>query len=79
MAGLCRAAALGGDTDTIAAIAGAVLGATHGAAAWPAAAVATVERVNQLDLRPVVSRLLDLRGARRTVSIPTPAAGDDRG
>jgi ADP-ribosylglycohydrolase len=60
---LCRAASLGGDTDTIAAMAGAVLGATHGAAAWPGAATATVERVNALDLAPVVGRLLDLRGA----------------
>ena len=59
---LCRAAGLGGDTDTIAAIAGAVLGATHGGAAWPAAAVATVERVNRLDLAPVVDGLLALRG-----------------
>ena len=61
---LCRAAGLGGDTDTIAAMAGAVLGATCGSAAWPAAAVATVERVNQLDLGPLVDRLLDLRTAR---------------
>jgi ADP-ribosylglycohydrolase len=60
---LCRAASLGGDTDTIAAMAGAVLGATHGAAAWPADAITTVERVNALDLAPVVGRLLDLRGA----------------
>jgi ADP-ribosylglycohydrolase len=58
---LCRAAGLGGDTDTIAAMAGAVLGATHGGGAWPTAAVATVEHVNQLDLAPVVGKLLDLR------------------
>ena len=59
---LCQAAGLGGDTDTIAAMAGAVLGATHGGSAWPAAAIATVERVNDLDLAPLVSKLLDLRG-----------------
>jgi ADP-ribosylglycohydrolase len=59
---LCRAAGLGGDTDTIAAIAGAVLGATHGGAAWPDEAVSTVERVNRLDLAPLVGELLDLRG-----------------
>ncbi|SEQ30009.1 ADP-ribosylglycohydrolase family protein [Lentzea albida] len=59
---LCQAASLGGDTDTIAAMAGAVLGATHGGSAWPAAAVATVEQVNDLDLAPLVSKLLDLRG-----------------
>ncbi|MET9227877.1 ADP-ribosylglycohydrolase family protein [Lentzea sp. NPDC003310] len=59
---LCQAASLGGDTDTIAAMAGAVLGATHGGAIWPAAAVATVEEVNGLDLGPLVGKLLDLRG-----------------
>ena len=58
---LCRAASLGGDTDTVAAMAGAVLGATHGGEIWPAAAVATVERVNELDLAPLVGKLVDLR------------------
>ncbi|MDR1806916.1 MAG: ADP-ribosylglycohydrolase family protein, partial [Propionibacteriaceae bacterium] len=47
---LCLAASVGGDCDTIAAMAGAVLGACHGTAAWPADAVATVERVNGLDV-----------------------------
>ncbi len=61
-ASLCRAAGLGGDTDTIAAIAGAVLGATHGGHVWPAAELAVVQRVNRLDLAPVVGKLLDLRG-----------------
>lgn len=60
-AALCQAASLGGDTDTIAAMAGAVLGATHGNAAWPAAAIATVQSVNQLELDPLVGKLLDLR------------------
>ena len=54
---LCRAAALGGDTDTIAAMAGAVLGAT-GAAEWPPAALHTVQRVNALELEPLVDGLL---------------------
>ncbi|MFD4637262.1 ADP-ribosylglycohydrolase family protein [Lentzea sp. NPDC058436] len=58
---LCQAASLGGDTDTIAAMAGAVLGATHGGSAWPAAAITTVEKVNDLDLAPLVSKLLVLR------------------
>jgi len=57
---LCRAAALGGDTDTIAAMAGAVLGAT-GAASWPRTALETVRRVNALDLEPLVDGLLELR------------------
>ncbi|ARC57712.1 ADP-ribosyl-[dinitrogen reductase] glycohydrolase [Frondihabitans sp. 762G35] len=55
------AASVGGDTDTIAAMAGAVLGAVHGQAAWPGAAVYTVTRVNGLDLGPVVDGLLALR------------------
>lgn len=58
---LCLAASLGGDTDTIAAMAGAVLGATRGAAAWPEAAVATVERVNDLALPALVDGLLRIR------------------
>ncbi|MGN7798360.1 ADP-ribosylglycohydrolase family protein [Leifsonia sp. 22587] len=57
---LCRAASLGGDTDTIAAMAGAVLGAT-GAADWPRTALDTVRRVNALDLEPLVDGLLRVR------------------
>ncbi|MGO4536775.1 ADP-ribosylglycohydrolase family protein [Leifsonia sp. 2MCAF36] len=57
---LCRAAALGGDTDTIAAMTGAVLGAT-GAADWPRSALDTVRRVNALDLEPLVDGLLRVR------------------
>ncbi|WP_374010123.1 ADP-ribosylglycohydrolase family protein [Leifsonia sp. LS-T14] len=57
---LCHAAELGGDTDTIAAIAGAVLGAT-GAAEWPHAALHTVQRVNALDLELLVDGLLRVR------------------
>ncbi|WP_394619633.1 ADP-ribosylglycohydrolase family protein [Lentzea sp. JNUCC 0626] len=60
-AALCQAASLGGDTDTIAAMAGAVLGAVHGIEVWPAAAVATVESANDLALDPLVSNLLALR------------------
>ncbi len=59
------AASCGGDTDTIAAMAGAVLGATTGTAAWPAHAVAQVERVNTLDLAPLVDDLLQLREVGR--------------
>ena len=57
---LCRAAGLGGDTDTIAAMAGAVLGAT-GAADWPRTALDTVRRVNALELEPLADGLLRLR------------------
>jgi ADP-ribosylglycohydrolase len=55
------AAGLGGDTDTIAAIAGAMVGACTGLTALPAAAVATVRRVNDLDLEPLAEKLLALR------------------
>jgi ADP-ribosylglycohydrolase len=60
---LCLAAGLGGDTDTIAAMTGAVLGATHGTSVWPAAAWAMVQEVNGLDLEPLVHDLLALRTA----------------
>jgi ADP-ribosylglycohydrolase len=55
------AASLGGDTDTIAAMVGAVAGACHGVAAFPAHAVRTVERVNGLDLAGLATDLLALR------------------
>ena len=55
------AAGLGGDTDTIGAIAGAMVGACTGLAALPVRAVATVRRVNRLDLEPLAAQLLDLR------------------
>ncbi|GAA4678207.1 ADP-ribosylglycohydrolase family protein [Frondihabitans cladoniiphilus] len=58
---LGEAASVGGDTDTIGAMAGAVLGALHGMAAWPEAAVATVTRVNGLQLPEVAAGLLLLR------------------
>jgi ADP-ribosylglycohydrolase len=58
---LCLAASLGGDTDTIAAMAGAVLGATHGTAAWPDSERATLARVNHIDFSALVDGLLALR------------------
>ncbi|GAA5169514.1 MULTISPECIES: ADP-ribosylglycohydrolase family protein [Amycolatopsis] len=60
---LALAAELGGDTDTIAAMCGAVLGAQHGLSGLPADLVATVRRVSHLDLGPVVDGLLDLRSS----------------
>lgn len=60
---LTTAAGLGGDTDTIAAITGAILGARHGLAGLPPDLVATVRRVNRLHLEPVVDGLLELRSA----------------
>jgi ADP-ribosylglycohydrolase len=58
---LTTAAGLGGDTDTIAAIAGAIVGAQHGLSGLPADLVAKVRRVNDLRLEPIVDGLLDLR------------------
>jgi ADP-ribosylglycohydrolase len=58
-------ARLGGDADTIAAIAGTCVGACTGAAALPPDAVARVVAVNALDLAPLVDGLLTLRGRPR--------------
>ncbi|MEP7025923.1 MAG: ADP-ribosylglycohydrolase family protein, partial [Actinomycetota bacterium] len=57
------AASLGGDSDTIGAMAGAIAGACHGVAALPAAARETVDRVNGLRLGPLAEGLLRLRAA----------------
>lgn len=58
---LCMAASLGGDTDTIAAILGAMLGACQGLQYWPGELVALLRQVNGLDLQPLVEQLLALR------------------
>jgi ADP-ribosylglycohydrolase len=58
----CRiAASLGGDSDTIAAMTGAICGACHGAGAFPDAARRTVARVNGLDLDSLAGDLLAIR------------------
>jgi len=62
----CRvAASVGGDCDTIAAMAGAIAGACHGADALPASARRTVAQVNGLDLDSLAARLLALRTGSR--------------
>ncbi len=58
---LCMAASLGGDTDTIAAILGAMLGACLGMQCWPEVMIEQVKQVNGLKLEPLVQGLLDLR------------------
>lgn len=58
---LTRAASLGGDTDTIAAMTGAILGSCHGATAFPADATQQVESANGLTLQPIADQLLTLR------------------
>jgi ADP-ribosylglycohydrolase len=59
------AASLGGDSDTVAAMAGAIAGSVHGSmhgsGAFPADARSFVARVNSLDLESVADRLLALR------------------
>ena len=60
---LCLVAGLGGDTDTIAAICGAVLGSVHGLRAWPTVELDTLRTVNVLDLAALVDGLLELRRA----------------
>jgi ADP-ribosylglycohydrolase len=55
------AASLGGDSDTIAAMTGAIAGACHGMDQWPKHAVQTVREINNLDLETVADKLLALR------------------
>ena len=58
----CRmAASAGGDTDTIAAIAGAIGGACHGTTAFPEQARVTVSAVNGLELDELAAALLAVR------------------
>lgn len=59
--GLGVAGSCGDDTDTIAAIAGALLGAQVGAHALPADVVAQVLTISHLDLAPLVAQLVQLR------------------
>jgi ADP-ribosylglycohydrolase len=56
------AASLGGDCDTIAAMAGAVAGACHGVTGFPAEAIAVIDR-HHLDLPALAAALLALRSA----------------
>ena len=58
---LLDAANIGGDTDTIGAIAGAILGATVGVQVLPADSLSMIEEVSHLGLQPIASELLELR------------------
>lgn len=60
---VCRlAASVGGDCDTVAAMAGAIMGACHGAAAFPPEAVDQLQRANpDLKLEALADDLLALR------------------
>lgn len=57
----CAAASLGGDADTVAAMAGAVAGALAGISGIPGWARETVSRVNRFDPSALVADLLALR------------------
>ena len=57
---ICYGANLGGDTDTIAAIAGAVCGAWQGIRAIPIDLLSSLEGLNQLDLASMAARLAGL-------------------
>lgn len=55
------AANLGGDSDTIGAIAGAIAGSVRGLSGLPADAVRTLRTVNSLELEPLTAQLLTHR------------------
>src|SRR5213079_1945644 len=61
------AASLGGDCDTIAAMAGAIAGACHGLGAFPPEAVAVID-AQDLRLSALADDLLALRIRRRGMS-----------
>ena len=76
---LLDAANLGGDTDTIGAIAGAILGAAAGVGVFDGRALAQVEEVSCLDLPSVAGELLELRDqvlVGRQEDAPTDASSD---
>ncbi len=58
---IVQAVSLGGDTDTIASIAGGIAGAIHGYDAWPDDCVEQVVRTNALEIDRYAIELLELR------------------
>ena len=73
---LLDAANIGGDTDTIGAIAGAILGAVLGVEVLPADSLSMIEEVSHLGLSSVAGDLLELRDqalAGRQEEAPTVA------
>jgi ADP-ribosylglycohydrolase len=63
---LLTAASLGGDTDTIAAMFGAIIGARFGMHVFPADMIETVKKVNTLKLEELVQQLLKIRCSGKT-------------
>ena len=75
---LLDAANIGGDTDTIGAIAGAILGAALGFEVFVGRSLAQVELASHLDLPSVALELLELRAAHEpTASAPTASKTED--
>ena len=69
---LLDAANIGGDTDTIGAIAGAILGAVLGVEVLPTDSLSMIEEVSHLNLPSVALELLELRSAHEpAASAPT--------
>ncbi len=58
---LCMAASVGGDTDTIAAMAGAIIGACNGPDVFGTEHRKLVEQVNTIDIDGVAAQLIDMR------------------
>ena len=61
MPAMLAAANMGGDTDTLASLAGSICGGLQGIGAFDQEMVAQVEAVNDLDLKALAERLLALR------------------
>ena len=75
---LLDAANIGGDTDTIGAIAGAILGAALGFEVFVGRGLAQVELASHLDLPSVALELLELRAAHEpAASAPTSSETED--
>ena len=75
---LLDAANLGGDTDTIGAIAGAILGSVLGVEAFDTATLTQVELTSHLDLPSIALELLALRAASEpTASTPEASETED--
>ena len=75
---LLDAANIGGDTDTIGAIAGAILGAALGFEVFVGRGLAQVELASHLDLPSVALELLELRAAHEpAASAPTSSKTED--
>ena len=75
---LLDAANIGGDTDTIGAIAGAILGAALGFEVFVGRGLAQVELASRLDLPSVALELLELRAAHEpAASAPTSSETED--